>query len=1088
MPGAERFTRVVSIVCVLVCLLGLPLRASAQLTEATLKGTVLDADGNGVGASPIDVKNDQTGASRSTTTNEGGNFTVPTLPPGTYSVSVRANGFKTFEQHNVKLSVGQTTELQIRLEVGELREVVEVTAEDAVVPVKTDARLSDTLSQQQVANLPLPQRDIFLLPKLSAGATFIPGAALSTKVTNSPVITVNGNRYRGNNYVLDGVVDTNPNNTGEPAIVPSVEAVQEAQVQTSNFSAEFGRGNGAVINLQTKSGTNDFHGRLWEYHRNAALNARNFFARQRAPQVYNQFGGNIGGPIKKDKTFFFGSFESTHNAIGNTYSFVVETPEFRDYVQQNAPGSVAARLFSEFPAPTPLPGSGTRYLDQRDFVTPGGQVIPGAGRTSTILRDLQRSDQYLGRVDHSLTDKDKISVRFIAEHQTDLGGTSNSVPTLGKAIRGSRGPFQGFFTNTVASYVHVFDRAVNDARVSLLTISTTRGDEDALIPDITISGLTAGFGDIFPATTRLRTSEFRDTLSLVRGSHSIRLGGEFRQIFKGIQIGPATAGSFFFPSIADFALDRPSRQTLTVQPVTGIPTGFPRFFQVHEAGFFVQDEWKVNSKLGVTLGLRWDYFGSAQERDGLLSSIVFGEGDSFRERFANASLVRVDKLYDAEKLNFSPRLGIAYDPWGDGRTVIRTGFSMAYQPHHGQSIAGARALPPDAISGLIVPAANIGTRILYDIPVPFNPEFARQLNPQGGVISRPGEPPIRIAGWVVNPDIKTQYSENWFLNVQQALGGGWVVEAGYVGNHGVNLERIDDVNRFAGDLLDGREDRINPNFGPVNYVTNGVTSVYHAGTLEVRRDFSRGLLVRANYRWSKWLDMSSDTSTGQFADNSEPGKGAQDAACLRCERGPSLFDIPHRFSASVVWDLPKVGSGWVEGVTRDWQVSTIVTAQSGRPFSVWNGAQFSAGGDYNADGGGGAVGGGFYDRPNAPAAGAIDTNFDRADYLAGLFDPSVFPKPAPGTNGSLGRNTFRGPRYTSVDLGVSRSFYVLGERQVQIRVDAFNVLNNVNLYLPNTDLSLALLPDGTFSRTSSFGKSTQAFEPRVVQASVRFVF
>jgi hypothetical protein len=1080
---------VMAVVCLVVCLCATMLTASAQLTQATLKGNVVDANGNGVASAPVVARNDSTGETRTATTDERGYFTIPTIPTGVYTITVRADGFKSYEERSVKLSVGQTTELEVRLEVGEVHETVEITAESSVTPVKTDARLSDTLYQNQVANLPLPQRDIFLLPKLSAGATFIPGAALSTKVNSSPVVTVNGNRYRGNNYVLDGVVDTNPNNTGEPAIVPSVESVEEVQVQTGNFSAEYGRGNGSVVNLQTKSGTNAFHGTIWEYHRDAALNARNFFARQRAPQVFNQFGGNLGGPIKADKTFFFGSFESTHNAVGNTVSLVAETPEFRDYVFETAPDSVAARLYSAFPAPTPLPGAnGAKYLDQKDFVTPDGRTIPAVGRTATILDDLVRSDQYLGRVDHTLTNKDKITARFIAEHQSDHGGTSNSLATLGKAVRGSRGPFQGFFTDTVVSYVHVFDRAVNDARASLLTISTTRGNEDAVIPDITISGITAPFGDVFPATTRLRTTELRDTLSLERGAHSIRVGGEFRQIFKGIQIGPATAGSFFFPSLAAFAADQPARQTLTVEPGTGIPTGYPRFFTIHELGLFAQDDWRIVPRLSVSLGVRYDYFGSAQEREGRLSSIVFGEGDTFQERLANASLTRVDKLYDAEKLNFSPRIGVTYDPWGDGRTVVRTGFSMAYQPHHGQSIAGARALPPDALQGVIVPAAHIGTRILYDIPVPFNPEFARELNPQGGVVSRPGEPPIRITGFVVNPDIKTQYSENWFLNVQQAVGAGWVVEAGYVGTHGVNLERIDDVNRFAGDLLDGREDRINPNFGPLLFVTNGVSSDYQAMTVEVRRDYVRGLQLRANYRWSKWLDTQSDTSTGQFADNSEPGKGAQNIDCLRCERGPSLFDIPHRFSASAVWSLPKVGDGWLLAVTRDWQVSGILTAQSGRPFSVWNGAQFTAGGDYNADGGGGAVGGGYYDRPNAPAPGAVDTHFDRSDFLNGLFDPSVFPKPTPGTDGSLGRNTFRGPRYVSFDLGVARSFYVLGERQITVRVDAFNALNNVNLYLPNTDLSLALQPDGSFSKTSTFGKSTQAFEPRVLQASVRFSF
>jgi hypothetical protein len=469
-----------------------------------------------------------------------------------------------------------------------------------MLQIATEGRVADTLDQKKVSELPIPQRDVYALPKLSSGATFIPGAANSTKLTNSPVVTVNGNRYRGNNYVLDGAMNSNSNNSGEPAIVPSIESIEEAQVQTNNFSSEFGRDNGAVINLQTKSGTNQFHGRLWEFHRNAALNARNFFATSNPPLVFNQFGGNMGGPIFKDKTFFFGSYEGARNAAGRVASFQVETPQLRDFVNRTAPNSIANQLLIQF---------------------------------------------------------------------------------------------------------------------------------------------------------------------------------------------------------------------------------------------------------------------------------------------------------------------------------------------------GAPALPPDALQGVVQPSNKIGEKILYGIPAPFNPDFGRGLNAQGGVNTPPGQNAIRPTGFVVNPTIKTQYSVSWFLNLQREVWNGLIVEAGYTGTRGVNLERIDDVNRFAGDLLDGREDRINPNFSMLLFVTNGVNSSYQAMTLEARRNLSKRFSLQANYRWSKWLDTSSDTSTGQFADNSEPGKGAVNVDCLRCERGRSLFDIPHRFSAQLLW-LPglTVGNKWLSHAVNGWQVAAIFTRQSGRPFSVWNGA------------------------------------------------------------------------------------------------------------------------------------------------------
>jgi hypothetical protein len=1052
--------------------------AYAQLTQASLKGSVVDHDGQGIPFSAVAAVHDANGQKRTTQADRTGAFLLAGLPPGTYKVTAESPGFRAVAQDGVRLGVGQTLDVTIQLPILELTETVAVTGTSMRIAAATEARLADTFGRTEIHELPLPQRDIFLLTKLSAGATAIPGAASSTKLSSSPVVTVNGNRYRGNNYVLDGAMNTNPNNSGEPAIVPSLESVDEVQVQTLNFASEFGRGNGAVINIQTRSGTNQLRGRAWEYHRHAALNAANYFATDRPPQVFNQFGANVGGPLIHNRTFFFGSYEGTRNDIGRSYAFQVETPELRDYVLQQAPSSVAARLLREFPAPTPLPGvNGSKYLDQRDLATPAGS-IPAIGRAAVTIEDRIRFDQYMVRLDHTITDRDRVSARWIAEHQSDEGGTSSSQTTLGRALRGSRGPFSGVFGNLNLGYTKILGRLLNDARVAVQSTNVRRGDPEAIVPQVTITGITAPFGDVFIDRSRLRTLEFRDILTLDRGSHAIRMGVEVRRITKTLADGPPQAGTFAFNSLADFVADRPFRQTLTVDPATGEPASFARDFTQYETGAFVQDQWRLGPRLSLSLGLRHDYFGTVSEREGRLSSIVLGPGETFRDQLAAASLVRVDRLYRPETTNFSPRVGLAWDPTGQGRMSIRSGFSMAYQPHHGQSISGARALPPDALQGVIQPSNRIGTTILYDIPIPYNPEFARGLNAQGGVQSRPGEPAIRITGFVVNPTIKTQYTESWFLNGQRRLGDHWMVELGYVGTHGVNLERIDDVNRFNGDLLDGREDRINPNFGVLLFVTNGVTSSYHAFTSEIRRELSGGLSLQANYRWSKWLDTSSDTSTGQFADNAEPGKGATNIDCLRCEKAPSLFDIPHRLTASVLWSSPFFADrrDILGRIAKQWQLAAIFTAQSGRPFSVWNGAAFSAGGDYNADGGGGAVGGGFYDRPDAPTSG-LPSNFSTQDFLHGLFDASLFPKPAPGANGTLGRNTFRGPRYMTLDLALSRSFGLGASRSLQFRVDAYNALNTLNLYLPNADLSL-----------SNFGKSTQAFDARTIQIGARLLF
>lgn len=1052
----------------------IPFVVLGQITEATLKGQVTDSNGNIIASSPVVAQSTDTGQIRATATNDNGEFVFASLPAGSYTVFVRVPGFKTYELKNLKLNVGQTSELSIKLEIGDVSANVLIDSNNTVQSISQEARIADIFTRREIGDLPVPQRDIFALPKLSAGATLIPGAANSTKLTNSPVITVNGNRYRGNNYVLDGALNVNANNTGEPSIVPSIEVIEEVQVQTNNFSAEFGRGNGSVINMRTKSGTNYFRGQLWEYHRNAALNARNFFAKERAPQVFNQFGGSLGGPIIKKKTFFFGSFEGTRHALAKALSFQVETPELRAYVAQTRPNSIANHLFANFPSPAPL-RNGTSYVNQTN-ITVNGTVIPATGTASVNLRDFITSNQYLIRIDHNFNDKNKISGRWIFENQKDQGGTSSSASTNGKAVRGERGLFNGNFSNLNIGYTRLLKDAANDLRFSYSIVDTSRGDENAQIPDITITGITAPFGDSFMSGTKLGTLELRDTFSLVRGEHTIRFGGEGRRITKGLSIGVPNAGSYSFSSVLNFINDLPLRQVITVNPTTGEPTAFPRYFTILESGLFVQDDWKLNKRFNFNLGIRWDYFGDAKEKDGLLSSFIYGSGSTLREKIANGTVGRVKRLYKPELTNFSPRLGIAFDPFGDEKTSIRGGFSLAFQPHHGQSIAGARALPPDAIQVTAQPSVGIGTQILYGIPVPFNPEFARGLNAQGGINPLPGETRrIRPTGFVVNPEIKTQYSESFFLNVQRKIFNDWILEVGYNGTLGVNLERIDDINRFRGDLLDGIENRINPNFGVLLFVTNGVSSNYHGGTIELRKSFSSGFSFQTNYRFSKWMDTSSDTSTGQFADNSEPGKGAQDVDCLRCEYARSLFDIPHRFSFSGIWipDFYKYLSNKAfAAVLKDWQFSAIFTAQSGRPFSVWNG---SPNADYNRDGGGGAVGGGFYDRPNAPTG--INTNFNNRNFLEGLFPASAFPIPVPGQNGSLGRNTFRGPRYMSLDMSLSRQISLSESRKLQFRIEAFNLLNTLNLYLPNADLSLA-----------NFGKSTQAFDPRTMQASIKFSF
>jgi hypothetical protein len=1074
----------------LVCVPG-----KAQLTESTLKGSVADATGS-VQHAAILVTNEETGINRTAAGNDDGSFTVPNLSPGLYTVQVRVKGYKTFEQRGIELNVGKTSEVNVRLEIGQVDQTVAVNAEQARVPVSTDGRLSDTLEKNQISDLPVPGRNVLFLMSLSAGASNVPGSTTSGgKLTNPPAVTVNGNRFRGNNYVLDGSMDTYVLDEGTPAIMPSLDSIEEVQVQTDNFSSEYGRGNGSVVNIRTRSGTNTFHGRIWEYHKNAALNAVNRFSitGKPAPLVFNQFGGNLGGPVLRGKTFFFGSYEGTRDALGTPASYQVETPEFRSYVASKYPSNISMELFNKFPAPTPV-RVGTGYLGEVDL-----NGIPATGTAEVNVPDNILYDQYLTRVDHTFNQqKDTFFGRWISEYDRDDGSASAS----GKSLRGINSPTHFFYGNLNFGETHVFQRPmVNDARFSFNNIIYAYDRPYVKYPGITITGVTAGFGDSGGLGSRLRTYEARDTLSINHKDHLIRAGFELRKLFVGFQIGQPSVGSFYFNGLSTFAADQPYEQTMIVTPATGEPASQERDFTFYESGLFVQDDWRVTHHLTLTLGVRNDYFGDPSERRGELTSIIFGSGSTWNEQFANASVGQVKHLFHPSPRNFSPRIGLAYDPFGDGKSAIRAGYSLAYEPIHGHTVMGGTSNPPYAISGVIWPANGYGKTIDYAIPVPFNPEFKTTLNAQGGVVAPTGETAIRVSPWLINPKLKTQYSESYFLNVQREIVKSWIVEFGYVGTNGINLERRDDVNRFAGDLLanNGKAARINKNLAGVTYVNNGVTSSYNALTAEVRRQVATGFTLQANYRWSKWIDTSTDTIVGSFLDNADGTVGAQDSACLRCERGLSEMDIPRRFTASAVW-VPQFSgrSGIVASLYKNWQVSTIVSAQSGRPFSPYcsapsklssnaSGNLIDLGCDYNMDGGGG-IGSGFYDRPNAPAKGAVKSSFKRKDFINGLYSPSIFPQPVLGTNGTLGRDAYRGPSQFTTNLALGRNFSLGENRLAQFRADAFNALNNVGLYMPNSDLALALQSNGAYSSTSIFGKSTKAFDPRVLQLSAKIIF
>lgn len=1052
-----------------VGVLGIVGSASAQYTNASITGTVRDPQGAVVPGAKVTATRIETGEQRTTLTNEVGLYRLMNLVPGTYRLRVEAKDFAPALIEHVELLVGQTAHLDVTLEVGPLTEVATVTAEAPLINLE-EGRLSGHVLEREINDLPLNGRDIHQLALLQPGVT----ATQAFLATNSSITsfglgqTAAGKTPRGVNYNLDGISNNNEWLGASPSLTPTLDAIQEFQVQISNFSAEFGTNTSSVINVLTKSGSNELHGSVWWFHRNAALDAREFFDPQVAPLVQHQFGFTLGGPIEKNRLFYFASYEGFRSQFGESGEFQVETPEFRQFVFRTRPESVAARLFRQYPAPPPDPGTEVDLGSPAPGVFLRGRPdgIPDVGTARVVLRDRFTRDQGSIRIDAELGPNDRLFGRWSQEASDSQVDIVRSL-----SARGFRAPFDGAFVNAAIVETHVFSpRVIHEIRFGY---SRTRGDRRVVpddFPRIFLDDFTYGFGSsyVLPYFFTYNTFELKDMLSLTIGRHAIRLGGQIRRIQENSDYGLGSRGWFEFSDIFDFADDEAYYQVAVVDPRTGQRVTTPRGFRITELAFFIQDDMKLRPNFTLNLGVRYDLFGVPTEVHGLLSNIILGEGATFAERLANATVGRVARLFEGDHNNFGPRLGFAWDPFGHGRISIRGGYGIAYGRNYTNLFTNAsRFNPPDDVPIIVFPFAGLGTQVVYGVPMPFNPDFATGLTPRGSV---PGQ---RISPSGIEPGLHSSYAQDWFLGIQFNPLGDLVVEMNYVGSAGRKLPRREDVNRFRGDLLDGRNDRLNPDWSLITYVQNNVSSNYHGFNLSVRKRFSHGYLFHVAYTFGKAIDTVSDPGLGDWLNISNPLYiSQQDAANARLDRGPSDFDVRQRLTVSAVWELPffRDRSGWLAHLFGGWQLNGIATLQSGRPFSVFCSSALFC--DFNADGTAG-------DRPNTPAFGNTLRNLSRSDYINGLFERSDFPTPDRGENGDLGRNTFRGPGYATVDLSLFKNFPLpwLGESgRLQFRIEAFNLFNRVNLFLPINDLAASQL---------LFGRSTATFDAREIQGALK---
>jgi hypothetical protein len=1038
--------------------------ALAQTHRASIRGIVSDTANARITGAAIKLIDLSTNETRTVTSTDDGAFTLSALPPGEYRIESEKSGYRKFAQH-LTVRVNQEIRIDITLEVGEVTAVEEVTA--SALPLRKDsAALGTVIENRAITGLPLDGRNFFELSLLVPGvAPSAQGSAGSAR--GDLAFNVNGAREDSNNFLLDGVYNLDPklNTFG---VMPSVDAVREFELATSTYDASFGRNPGAQVNVVLNSGSNGFHGTAYEFFRNDVLDARNFFAPpdQGDPKNQrNQFGFSLGGPVVRNKTFFFGDYEGARVREGITRITNVPTLEERRGDFSNSIFRPPINPFTQQPFP------GNRIPDQ--FINPIGLAIaalyPAPNRnvargnfvSSPTFRD--RDDKFDVRLDHALNSRSQWAARYSFADRTFFepfaGATFSSVPGFGNDVfrRGQ---------NAMISETHIFSPTlVNEARFAFSRVATrvlhenfgTSINNQVGLPElssnprdfglsfITVTGFSQ-LGDEFnnPQDGVTNVFQILDHATWSKGNHLVKFGFDFRatqqNAFRDVQ-------SRGFLNFSDQAFTGNALADLLL----GLPaiTGGARLdnhqhIRTESYNFYVNDSFRIRPRLTLTAGLRYEYNSppvDPEDRANLFDPTT-------------GSLIRVGTNgvprsgYEADKNNLAPRIGLAWTI-GESR-VLRAGYGIYYDQ---SALAPGEALffnPPFFDLKFFFTIPNLFTLTLFD---PFPSQFPFPT------------PPSVLA---VQRDLRTPYMQHWNLSFQQQLGRSRVFEAAYVGSKGTKLIAARDINQPDASPAPVNL-RPNPFFSDITGLESRANSIYNSLQLRLQQSLDFGLTFLASYTWAKSIDNAS----GFFSSAGDPNF-PQDSNNVRAERGRSNFDIAHRFSLSYSYDLPfgkgrayLSDNGWVTALLTGWQTHGIITLQTGRPFTVALLQEVD-----NSNTGRSNLGFGANDRPNV--AGNPEISNPSPDLW---FNTSAFALPPFGSFGNAGRNILDGPGYKNVNASLVKNTALAENFNLQFRVEAFNLFNHPNFNLPDN-----------FFGSPTFGQILSAQSPRRIQLGLKLLF
>lgn len=1114
--------------------------ANAQF-KAGVQGTVTDSAGGLVPQAKVTLTSTETGKAQEVTTSSEGFYRISNLAPGKYTLTTEKSGYKKSVLENIEVNAEAVQGIDVALEIGEVSATVTVD-QGTTNPLETEnGSVSAAITTNEVRNLPQVGRDPYELVRLAPGIVGLgarsgsgqsvgfpnttgPGGSNSSifQTENQVPISANGQRISNNNFQIDGVSVNSLQFGGAAVVTPNQESVKEVRVTSSNYSAELGRNSGAQIEVVSQSGSNDFHGSLFFKANDPKWNAFNPYGGidtppQRVSNRFRQFGGSIGGPLYlprfgeggpttiagRNRLFFFFSTEILRNRSTDTGTEFVETPEFRQLVIAQRPGSLIAQIFGTSGIapriaglPTPscarfnndpnrcrvvgsgldigsLAGGTGQYVSLGNPTGGGFDNIPDVQQVVFAVPRNERAQQYNLRLDY-LVRGGQITFSSFSTGRDDRVGDFGSRGRPSSDLRDKP-------RNTAITLAYIQPLSatiVNEARFSFTRFASDQvaasSETNFGIPRLEVEGLPfdrirfgANRAETTPAIFAQKTYEFRDTLRMVRGNHALSFGGQIRLEHDNNDLSGGSRPLYSFVGLFNLANETPIFESINADPRTGGPADAQRFFRTRDYAAFVQDDWKVRPNLTINLGLRYELFTPPTETEGRLTNFIIEPGTA-----SGGRVVATDRLFDTDRNNFAPRFGFAYSP--NERMVLRGGFGISYNRIPNVLFTNTRGNPPffarfniccgTAASDFSTPFA--GGLIRFGVgssssttSFPVNPALAQGIDPVTG-----GVRGAAVEIWGAFPETPNSQVYIYSLEAQYELPFKLVGSLGYQGSTGRKLIRLVDQTLIV-PINTGSFDRV---FFP----QPDVDSNYNALNARLTRRFSNNFQFEANYRFSSSKDHLSYEGPG--GDTNQTNPGDRDS-----EYGYSDFDVRHLITAAGTYETDyRGGNPVMRAILGGFQINAIVTANTGFPYTpkFFSDIRQPSGRFF------GPI------RPSSYNGGALDDSSDDAFIRPGGNFPgggeqyfTLTPNAQPG----IDRNSFRGPRYFNVDMSVAKKIsmrFINESSNLELRANAFNVFNMINL------APIRFFEGGAIITDPNFGRSLRGLSGRVIELQARFRF